>query len=97
LLGGRAIDTYSSITNPVDRDEVNDMLLTKKHLTEAYNTFSNETSTKALQQDLLTILSEEHEMEFKLFQELQKRGWYTVEYANQSEIDKVKQTFSKMS
>lgn len=90
------MDTYSSLTNPMDKEKLNDLLITEKHLTETYNTFTNEASTKNLQQDLLSILSEEHELEFKIFDEMQKRGWYRVEYVNQADIDKVKQSYNKV-
>jgi spore coat protein CotF len=91
------MDTYSSITNPLDKDKVNDLLMTQKHLADSYNTFANETTTKNLQQDLLSILNDEHDLEFKLCEEMQKRGWHTVEYVNQSDIDKVTQSYNKMS
>lgn len=91
------MDTYSSITNPVDKDKINDILLTGKHLTDSYNTFSNEATSKSLHQDLLSILNEEHDLEFRLFEEMQKRGWYSVEYVKQEDIDKVKQSYNKMS
>lgn len=91
------MDTYSNITNPVDKEKVNDLLFTEKYLTDSYNTFSNEASTKALQQDLVAILNDEHELEFKIFEEMKKRGWYSLEQASQQEIDKVKQSYKKMS
>jgi spore coat protein CotF len=91
------MDTYSSITSPVDKERVHDLLLTQKHLTDSYNTFANEASNRNLQQDLLTILSNEHDMEFKVFEEMQRRGWYSVEYVDQADIDKVKQSYNKMT
>ena len=91
------MDTYSSITNPVDKEKVHDLLFTQKHLTDSYNTFANESTTKNLQQDLLSILSDEHDLEFKLADEMQRRGWYTVEYADQSGIDKIKENYNKMT
>lgn len=91
------MDTYSTLTNPLEKEKIHDLLLTEKHLTDSYNTFSNEASSKSLQQDLVTILNDEHDMEFKIFEQMQKRGWYSLEYASQSDIDKVKQSYDKMA
>ena len=90
------MDTYSSITNPLDKERIKELLMTEKHLTGSYNSFANETSSKNLHQDLLTILNDEHELEFRLFEEMQKRGWYSVEFADQNAIDKTKQNYNKM-
>jgi spore coat protein CotF len=90
------MDTYSNTTNPLDREKTNDLLMTEKHLTDTYNTFANEATNKNLQQDLLSILNQELELEAKLFEEMQKRGWYTVEYASQTQINNVKQSYDKI-
>jgi spore coat protein CotF len=91
------MDGYSSITNPADRDRIMDLLSDEKHLTDTYNTFSIETSGRGLHQDLLSILNDEHELEFRLFEEMNRRGWYSVEYAEQRDIDSVKDSYSRMS
>lgn len=85
------LDSYSSITNPLDRDKINDLLMNQKHLTDEYNTFTNEASNKGLYMDLMSILSSEHEMEHKLFEEMQKRGWYAIDYAAESQIERTRQ------
>lgn len=90
------MDTYSAITNPKDKDKINDMLISEKHLTNTYNTFASESSSKNLQQDILTILTDGHELVINLSDEMNKRGWHTVEYANQADIDKVKDSYSKI-
>ena len=90
------MDTYSTITNPKDKDKINDMLISEKHLTNTYNTFASESSSKNLQQDILTILTDGHELVIKLSDEMNKRGWHTVEYVNQADIDKVKDSYNKI-
>lgn len=90
------MDTYSSITNPVDREMMSDLLMMEKHMTETYNSFSNDSTNKNLHEDLLNILNDEHELEFKIYYEIQKRGWCSVEYADQFEIDNIKQKYEKI-
>lgn len=89
------MDAYDSFTNPADREKTFDLLFTVKHLADSYNSFASESSNKNLRQDLLTILEDEHQMEFRLFDEIQKRGWCTVEFANQGEIDSVSKDYNK--
>lgn len=89
------MDTYESFTNPADREKLYDLLLTAKHFAGSYNTFTSESSNKSLRQDLLTMLEDEHTIEFRLFDEMQKRGWYTVEFADRKDIDLLKQNYDK--
>lgn len=90
------MDTYSTITNPIDREKIHDLYITEKHLSETYNSFAGESSSRNLQQDLLTILNDEHELQFKLMEEMTKRGWHGIEYVKQEDIDKVKENYTKL-
>lgn len=90
------MDTYSTITNPQDKEKVQDMLITERYLVDTYNTFTSESSNKVLRHDLLIILNDVHELEFRLYDEMNKRGWHSLEYVNQEDIDKVKQSYSKL-
>lgn len=85
------------INNYNDKDMMTDALSTQKFLADNYNSFASEAASPAFKADMMNILSEEHQMSFEIFGEMQKRGWYNVEQAEQCKIDKAKQKFTKGS
>lgn len=80
-----------------DRDMMNDALSSQKFITEGYNTFANECATATLKTDFMNILNEEHQIQHELFLEMQKRGWYQVEAADQNKIQQEKQKYMAQS
>ena len=76
-----------------DKDIMTDLLSSQKFVTDGYNTNANECATPSLRCDMMKILSEEHQIQSEVFTEMQSRGWYPTEAAEQAKIDKVKQTF----
>ena len=70
-----------------------DLLASQKFITDGYNTFANECATPAVKADFVNILGEEHQLQNQVFTEMQKRGWYTVEAADQSKINQAKQKY----
>lgn len=77
-----------------DREMMDDALSSQKFISEGYNSFANECATPALKTDFMNILTEEHQIQHELFLEMQKRGWYQVEAADQNKIQQAKQKFS---
>ena len=82
-------------TNPnfTDREIMDDILSSQKHISEGYNTFSNECVNQQLQNDMLNILKEEHNIQFTVFNEMQKRGWYNPDAAQAQMINDIKTKF----
>lgn len=84
------MNTNSSFT---DREIMDDVLSSQKHITDVYNTFSNECVNQQLQSDMVNILKEEHNIQFTVFSEMQKRGWYSPEAAQAQMINETKTKF----
>ena len=76
-----------------DQDMLTDLLASQKFITDGYNTFANECATPAVKADFVNILGEEHQLQNQVFTEMQKRGWYPVEAADQSKISQAKQKY----
>ena len=70
-----------------DQAKMSDSLNTQKAITEQYNHYAGECSTKTRRNKLIDILNEEHEMQFEVFSAMEKRGWYTLKPAAQREVD----------
>jgi spore coat protein CotF len=73
-----------------DQEYINDSVASQKLLSEIYNTYANECVNVNLRDEFLNILKEEHQIQTDLFQEMQKRGWYTVKQADQNMITAAK-------
>lgn len=80
-----------------DREIMDDILSSQKHITGIYNTFSNECVNQQLQSDMLNILNDEHGMQFDVFSDMQKRGWYSPATAEQQKITETKTKFQNIS
>ena len=79
--------------NLTDREIMDDVLTSQKHITGVYNTFSNECVNQQLQNDMVNILKEEHGIQFTVFSEMQKRGWYSPCAAEAQKINDTKTKF----
>ena len=80
-----------------DEDILKDMLVSQKYITQLYNINVNECVDAELKDDFLKILREEHNIQTSVFQDLQKRGWYSTLPAEQQFIDEANTKFQKIS
>ncbi|MDK2800124.1 MAG: hypothetical protein PWP27_1956 [Clostridiales bacterium] len=79
-----------------DKEIVNDSIASQKQIESAYNTYINECTNSKLRADFSNILREEYDIQADLFQEMQKRGWYQVQQAQQNQIQQAKQKYMNM-
>lgn len=76
-----------------DKEMLTDLLSSQKFLADGYNTFANECATPAVKSDFINLLSEEHQLQNEIFTEMQKRGWYPTEAADQTKVNQAKQKY----
>ncbi|MBP0979672.1 MAG: spore coat protein [Oscillospiraceae bacterium] len=76
-----------------EKEMLTDALSSQKFATENYNTFANECSNPAVKNEFMNILNEEHQIQFEVFSEMQKRGWYAVQQAEQQKVSQAKQKY----
>lgn len=69
-----------------DRDIMEDILSSQKHITDTYNLYSNECVNPQLRTDFLNILREEHNIQQDVFDQMKTRGWYCPTAAEQQKI-----------
>lgn len=79
--------------NFTDREIMDDILSSQKHITGTYNTFTNECVNEQLKNDMLGILTDEHNIQFDVFSEMQKRGWYSPAAAQAQNVTEAKSKF----
>ena len=76
-----------------DREILDDLLASQKHIGTLYNTFASECKNAALESDMMNILREEHNLQSAVFTEMEKRGWYSPVQAQQLQIEETKGKF----
>lgn len=84
-------------TNLTDREIMDDILTSQKHITGVYNSFSNECVNQKLQSDMIKILDEEHSIQFSIFADMQKKGWYNPAVAQAQMIEETKTKFENLA
>lgn len=86
-------------TQPVlcDQDIMDDMLTAEKGLTGLLNTYANECVHQTLRNDMLNILRENHMIQADLFTEMQKRGWYSPQMAEQQMVNQTRTKFQNIA
>ncbi|MBQ3049533.1 MAG: spore coat protein [Oscillospiraceae bacterium] len=77
-----------------EKEMLGDMLSSQKFVTDGYNTFAGECATPIIKTEFINILTEEHQIQNEIFLEMQKRGWYQTEAADQNKISQAKLKFS---
>jgi len=77
-----------------EKEMLDDMLSSQKFVTDGYNTFASECATPIIKTEFINILTEEHQIQNEIFMEMQKRGWYQTEAADQNKVCQAEQKFS---
>ncbi len=81
--------------NLYDAKEVlGDCLNSQKQITSAYNTYAGECVNSQLRSAFLDILDEEHCIQADIYADMNSRGWYLPEQADQQ---KIRQTRDKLT
>ncbi|MDF2632177.1 MAG: spore coat protein [Caproiciproducens sp.] len=80
-----------------EKEILNDVLASEKAVTGAYNNFANECATPNVRDEFMRILTEEHQIQADVFDEMQKRGWYPTPAAEQQKIQQAKQKFQNQN
>ncbi len=75
-----------------DKTMMTDMLSTQKFITQNYNNYAGECATKTAKNKLMKILAEEHDIQFRIFRDMQAKGWYEVTQAPRDKVNQAVQT-----
>jgi spore coat protein CotF len=78
-----------------ERDRIQDMLSTEKYLSWAFDTSTFESGPRQLHDTRSQVLSEIHNQQRRVFEEMFNRGWYPLKSAKLPEIQKVSKQFAQ--
>lgn len=82
-------------TTLTEQQKMTDLLSSEKFLTGVYNTYCCEASTSAMRSSLCSLLQDEHRIQEEVFNEMNAKGWYKPEQAQEAKLNAVKQKFSQ--
>ena len=77
-----------------EEQKLTDLLSTQKFLTGAYNSYYCEAATGSVKNCLSSILQDEHRIQEEIFNEMNNRGWYPLEKAEEAKLNSARQKFS---
>nr|MBQ4320332.1 spore coat protein [Clostridia bacterium] len=66
-------------------------------MTSDYNSFANESATPEVVSKVMEILRDEHDIQRDMWCEMNSRGWYPTEPADDNKLNGVKNKFSTMA
>ncbi len=79
-----------------EKDIINDILISYKHLVSSYAIALNEASNKDIYKLFFESFKNISGMQAKIFECAFQNGWYQLETADQTKIDKAYDKYSKM-
>ena len=77
-----------------DKEILQDSLQSQKHISDSYNLYAGECVNEQLRSEMLSILHDEHCIQADIFGNLQSKGWYKVEAADQMKINETRQQYA---
>lgn len=77
-----------------EKEILSDFIISQKLISASYNTFAGECTNQQLRTAFLNILDEEHDIQACIFNDMQSKGWYKVEQADQNKVQQAKQKFT---
>lgn len=79
-----------------DKNIMQDILMLEKGVCDLYMHGAIESSTQNINKTFKTALDDSLTMQESIYKEMEAKGWYTTEQAEQSKIDTLKQKFTNM-
>ncbi|NLO39940.1 MAG: spore coat protein [Ruminiclostridium sp.] len=82
--------------NLTEQEIMTDALNTEKLSITSYGTYLAEATCQNLRQELNQIINENQQIQFEIFDNMQKRGWYQPKNAQLNEIQQSVQKHGQM-
>ena len=79
-----------------EKDLMHDLLATEKQTISAYSTGITETSCQNLRNTLVNNFKNAQDIQYKVFDAMKQKGWYTTKDAEDNEVQKLKTESTQM-
>ena len=78
-----------------EQQKLTDLLCSQKFVTSTYNSYYCEAATPAVKTCLSSILEDEHHIQQQIFTEMNNRGFYPLEKAEDTKLTETKQKYGQ--
>lgn len=82
--------------NLSEQDIMTDALNTEKLSITSYGSYLAEATCEQLRQELNTIIGENQQIQFEMYDQMKQRGWYQAKNAEMNEIQQTIQKLGQM-
>lgn len=82
--------------NLSEKDLMQDLLTSEKQVVSSYSTGITETSCENLRKTLLNNFNKTQDIQYKVFDAMRQKGWYTTKDAQASDVQQLKDESNKM-
>lgn len=79
-----------------EKDLMQDLLTSEKQVISAYSTGITETSCQNLRNTLVNNFKNAQDIQFKVFDTMKQKGWYTTKDAADNEVNQLKNEANQM-
>jgi spore coat protein F len=79
-----------------EKDLMHDLLATEKQTISAYSTGITETSCQNLRNTLVNNFKNAQDIQYKVFDAMKQKGWYTTKDAADNEVQQLKTESTQM-
>lgn len=79
-----------------EKEMMEDLLATEKHIISSYSTGITESSCQNLRNTLVNNFKNVQDVQFRVFDTLKQKGWYTTKDAPDNEVTQVKNDSSQL-
>ena len=83
-------------TGMAEKDLMHDLLATEKQVITAYSTGITETSCENLRNTLVDNFKNSQNIQYKIFDAMKQKGWYTTKDAPDNEVQQLKNEATQM-
>nr|WP_084052086.1 spore coat protein [Desulfonispora thiosulfatigenes] len=80
-----------------EQELMNDILATEKQVISAYSTGITESSCPNLRNTLINNFKSAQDIQYKVFNAMEQKGWYQTEDAASNQVQQAKQKANEMS
>ena len=87
------MDMNASCKQMSDKEMMTDALTAEKFLCSAYNTYATEAGTPEVHQAMMSLLNDTHTMQTDVWKEMNSRGWYPTEKAEDQKLQQEKMKY----
>ncbi|NLN28250.1 MAG: hypothetical protein GX161_08540 [Firmicutes bacterium] len=78
-----------------DQDLMNAALTALKHQSHVYHGLTEHTANEGLLREISTLLNEKQSMRLRVFEAMNRRGWYNPQLISQAQLDQHKQRMNQ--